>query len=153
MKITKSRIAAYAFIPAFALTLVGASMASAHGMWGGWGANEATPEEIASRQTQMFQSQADLFGTDVNTVKEAWADGKTLREFAEEIGISQDDLNAKMAEQHKERMQEHLQTLVDAGVITEGQAKRRLSAMEQRTFERGVGFGGPRGHHGGRIGF
>ena len=66
------KVFGYALLPALVLTLVGAGTASAHGMFGG-GMSNATPEEIASRQQEMFTHQSTLLGISVD------ADGKCGR--------------------------------------------------------------------------
>lgn len=144
----KKKYIAYAIVPVMALALVaGGRVASAHG-WFGLGAN-ATPEEIASRQTQMFQHKADLLGVSVDEVKNAWAQGKTLQEIAQEKGITDEQLQAKLKETKLTKMKEHLQALVNQGVITQAQADQRNSwmstQMENGKFGHGMGKGF---HHG-----
>ena len=120
---------AYTTVPTVALALLMGTTASAHG-WG-W-AKTQNPEELAQRQQQMFQEQADLLGTGVDTVKNAWAQGKTFVELAKDLGLSETDLNTKMQEARKAEIKNHLQTLVSQGVITQTQADQRYAFMEQR---------------------
>lgn len=122
-----------------AFTLV-AGTASAHGWFSGW--RGASPEEIVERHNTMYQNKADLLGVSINTIKDAWAEGKSLLEIAEENGLTEEDLRARMLEAKKQRMQEHMQILVDNGVITQAQADQRQEVMNSR-FENG----GKRGYH------
>jgi hypothetical protein len=147
----KKRYLAYAIIPTLAfVAAVGATTASAHG----WGMmSNATPDEIAQRQTEMFQEKADLLGIGVDELKNYWAQGKDVREIAEEKGISEETIQSKMQEQRKAQMTEHLKTLVDKGVITQQQADQRLQFMEQNQDKFGrMGRGGRHGMGGGMMG-
>ncbi len=134
---------AYIIMPALALTLAGASVASANGWFGGfgWGAFEE-PEEMAQRQEAMFQNQAEFLGINANQVKDAWAEGKNFREIAEEQGISQEQLQERMKDARQEQLQNRLQAMVDNGVISQEQANQRLQFMEERmaSGEMGKGF-------------
>lgn len=146
-------------IPALALmlTLAGASAASAHGMFGGgFGKfSNATPEEIADHQQVMFQEKADLLGISVDEFKNYWAEGKDVREIADELGITDEELRTKMQAAHQQSMQEHMQVLVDQGVITQAQADARLQHMQdmQNNMGNGEGQGPFAGRHGGHHGF
>lgn len=143
----KKRTLALAIIPALAVGFLTAGFASAHG-WFGFGSN-ATPEETASRQTQMFQHQADLLGATVDEVKNAWASGNSMRELAQEKGITDEQLQEKMKTQHLARVKEHLQTLVTQGVITQAQADQRYQWMSTQTVNERFGRGMKMGfHHG-----
>lgn len=123
-------------LPLAALLAVGPAVASAHG----WMAVGASPDEVAQRQTQMFQEQANLLGISVDDVKNAWAQGRNLKELAQEKGISDDQLKAKLTELHRKLMAEHLKTLVDKGVITQQQADQRLQVVQQKPVGMGTGF-------------
>ena len=141
----KKKYLAYGVIPAFALMLV-AGVASAHGL--GFGMNNATPEEIAERQTTMFQHQANLLGTSLEEVKNAWAKGQTVLELAQEKGITEEQLRTKMQTQMQEQMKTHLQTLVDKGVITQTQMNQRLEVMKTKiSNNQGKGFGSDKVFH------
>lgn len=138
----KKKLIAIAAVPVLGLGLLGASVASAHG----WFTN-ATPEEIATHQQDMFQHQADLLGVSVDVIKDGWANGKTLRQIAEENGITVDQLQQKMQVERQDQMRSHLQTLVDQGVVTQAQADTRLKLLETKDnqFE-GRGMMMHRGH-------
>lgn len=140
----KAKTLAYTLAPALAIGLLAAGAASAHGWFGGFGFN-AAPEEIAARQTSMFQQHANLLGVSVDEMKNAWASGKTMRDLAQEKGITDDQLQAKLKEQRLAQMKTHLQTLVDQGVITQTQADQRSAWMstqaENGKSGRGMGRG------------
>ncbi|MFH1890956.1 MAG: hypothetical protein ABIJ91_05355 [Candidatus Kuenenbacteria bacterium] len=137
----KKKYIAYGILPVLALALAGT--ASAHGLWGGF--RNATPQEIAQHQTERFQNQSDLLGVSVDEVKSAWAQGKTMRELAEEKGISQEDLHAKIKAAREQRMKDYVQALVDNGVITQEQANQRLEFMQNQDFSRKIWWGMHRG--------
>lgn len=127
----KGKTLAYSLVPALALIGVfGASIASAHGIWGGMSA--ATPEEFAATHQKQFENQAALLGITVDEMKNYWADGKSLKEIADEKGITKDQLAAKMKEAHLQQLKNQLQSLVDKGVITQAQADKRMSIMTER---------------------
>lgn len=115
------------------LSLVGAQAVSAHGFMG-W--NTASLDEIATRQQTMFQEQATLLGLTVDEVKQAWAEGKSLKDLADAKGITKEQLQKKMQELHQQAMKTQLQALVDKGVITQTQADARLKYMQNQTANR-----------------
>ncbi|MDQ5957850.1 MAG: hypothetical protein QG665_182 [Patescibacteria group bacterium] len=123
------KLLAYVFLPALALGLAGTGVASAQGM--GMGLKNIDPKEAASHLEERFAHQAEVFGLNVSDVKEAWADGKTIKELAEEKGIDLEAVKTKMKAERKEQMKEHLQSLVSEGVITQDQANKRLAWMEK----------------------
>ena len=133
----------YIILPALALGLVGTGVASAHGWFGSFG--NATPEEITQHQETMFQNKAELFGIGVDEIKDYWAEGKTFKEIAEAEGITQEELQERMMEARDERMQNHIQALVDNGVISQEQADKRLQFMEERMANGKMGMGFHRG--------
>lgn len=135
----------YAFLPAvLGLGLVSVKAASAHGFLGGWGA--ATPDEIAAKHQTMFQEQADLLGISIDDVKNAWAQGKSLLQLAQEKGITQAQLQTKLQDLRTTQMKAQLQALVDKGIITQTQADTRLATLQakvsQGTGRMGRGFRG-----------
>lgn len=137
-------------LPVLAMGIIGVSMVSAHGGMGfGIGLN-ADPAEVAERQQTMFTERAAVLGVSVDEVKNAWAEGKTMRELAEEKGISDEALRTKMQEQRAAQMKTQLQTLVSQGVITQAQMDTRLEVMATRQASDVQGRGGGhRGMHGG----
>lgn len=139
----KKKFAYYAILPALALVLLGAGTASAHGFGFGLFGQNATPQQIAEIQTKMFQQQADLLGTNIDDVKNAWAQGKTLQELATEKGITAEQLKTKLQAQRQQQMKDHMQALVSQGVITQAQADQRLQVMQQKmqNLQNGRGLG------------
>jgi len=99
--------------------------------FGGFGKN-ATPEEIAERQTEMFNRTATFLGIGIDEVKNAWAEGKNLKELAKEKGISEETLKAKVQAERENNMKTHLNTLVSKGVITQAQADKHMEVMKNR---------------------
>ena len=150
---TKYKLLAYSLVPAaLGLGIVGANIASAHGFFGGFGA-DLTPDQIVSRQQTMFQNEAQVLGISVDEVKEAWADGKSLWQIAQEKNISQEQIQTRMKDLALQQLKTHLQTLVDKGVITQAQADRRVQAMQNMQQKNASRMGMMRGHHRGGFGF
>src|SRR5512145_1791702 len=98
---SKKKMLAYALIPMLGLGLLAAGSASAHGMFSGFGlfSGSVTPDEIAERQTQMFEHQASILGLSAAEVKAAWAEGKSMQELMEEKGISEETVKTRLKEQ------------------------------------------------------
>lgn len=113
--------------------------ASAHfGGFGGRGLDEnLTPDQVVQKQQDMFQHQADITGLSLETVKDAWAEGKTMQDLIEENGLDQAVIEQKMREQRQAQIKEHLDTLVSGGVITKSQADQRLSWMQNNDLKGG----------------
>ena len=142
----KRKFIAYAMIPFLGAGVLGATQVSAHPFFGM--GSTATPEEIATRQQEMFQKQADLLGISVDKIKEGWANGKDIMTIATENGISQDQIKQKMKDARSTALKTELQTLVSKGVITQSQADLRLKALQDKADGKGgngQGFGGRRG--------
>jgi hypothetical protein len=108
----------------------------------------ASPDEIATRQTTVFQEQASLIGVSVDEVKTVWAQGKDLKTLAAEKGITADQLKTKMQTSRLEQMKATLATLVTKGVITQAQADSRIAYMSTQTTTKGKGR---HGHGGERM--
>ncbi len=81
MKKIKSKLLAYAIIPTIGLGFLGMNVASAHGFFGGFG-SMVTSDQIATRQQNMFQNEAQLLGISIDEVKNAWAQGKTILQIS-----------------------------------------------------------------------
>jgi hypothetical protein len=133
----KNKIFAYTVFPALlGFGLLGANAVSACGFggWGGWGFNfsNATADEIASRQTALFQYEAQILGISVDDVKNAWAEGKTIKQIMEEKNITQDQVNQRIKDYQIQQYKTQLQTLVTKGVITQAQADKRLQYMQSK---------------------
>jgi len=134
----------YGILPLAVLALFITNTASAHG-WG-WGKN-IDPQELAQRQQEMFQEQADLLGTTTDKVKDSWAKGQTLADLAGELGISETDLQAKLKANRLAELKTNLQTLVTQGIISQAQADQRYNFMAEH-----IGNAAP-GKHMGRMMF
>lgn len=137
----------YAVLPAVALALLGAGVVSAQGMGeggkmrggehrGGFSVfNDVDSEEFANRQSERFAIQAELTGISVDEIKEAWADGKNMHELLTEKGIDVEKFREQMKSKAKEKMKEHVQSLVTKGVITQEQADTRIEFMKNHVPE------------------
>ncbi len=98
--------------------------------WNGFGNSD--PEQTAKHQQAMFEREANMFGISVESIKDYWAEGKTMKEIMEEVGISQEDLEAKMEQNRIQEMKSFVQILVDQGVITQDQADKRLDSFQNQ---------------------
>jgi len=127
----------YAIIPALTFVVLGAGIASANGMFGGFG--NPSPEDIAQKQETMFEKKADFLGISLEEMKDFWAEGKTVQEIAEEQGISLEEMQTKMREAKEEALQSRMQVMVDNGVISQEQADERLEFMQNRFENREMG--------------
>jgi len=136
-------------VPALALVLASASLASAHGPFGGW-------MEKSGDIADHFAHQAEMLGLSVDQVKNAWAEGQTIQDLMAEYGIDEDAFRAKMQAERHAQMEARLAEMVSAGVITQAQADTRLAWMAERAaggdFGPGQGFGGPHGGRGQQVG-
>lgn len=142
----KKKILAYTLLPALGIGILGAGLTSAHGWFGKF--SNLAPEEIAQHQQIMFEKKAEFLGITVDQLKDAWAEGKTLSEIAEQYGVTQEQLQERFRAQAQEKMQFHIQALVDNGVITQEQAEQKFQFMENklenakfgRRFHKGFGW-------------
>lgn len=75
----------------------------------------------------IYTAIADALGIDTETLFAELQSGKTLAELAAEYDV---DLDTVIAAQ-RTATQEHLQAMVDAGLMTQEQATARLALMEQ----------------------
>lgn len=144
----KIKVLTLALIPVLAISVLMPGWALA----GGWGNNQISPDQIASRFTDMFNQQAGWLGISADEIKNGWAEGKTLNQMAGEHGITQDQLRQKIQDARLVSLKSELQVLVDKGVITQTQADRRLANQQDNTNKRTAGghgmmFGLGR-HHG-----
>lgn len=149
MKTTIKKAGAIGFLSLGALGVLSASAMGMGGMLG----KGMSAEEITTRQTAMFTEQASLIGATVDEVKNAWAEGKSLKDLAKEKGITDDQLKAKMKAQRDAQMKNFLSTLVSKGVITQAQADKRLVVIQAKektsTNDKSGKHGGMRGMMGG----
>jgi len=117
----------------FSFSIVGASIASAHGMFGGF--SDISPDELATRQQARFQGEAQILGVGVDEIKDAWAQGKSLKDLALEKGISKEQIQTRMKEAWTQKIQSQLKSLVDKGVISQAQADKRLQTMQNMSLK------------------
>ncbi|MEA3344442.1 MAG: hypothetical protein U9Q16_02060 [Patescibacteria group bacterium] len=120
----------YAIIPALTFVVLGAGVASANGLFNGF--RNLSPEDIAQKQEVMFQEKADFLGVSLDEMKNAWTEGKTIKDIAEEQGISEEEMQARMRQAKEEALQSRMQAMVDNGVISQEQANERLEFMQNR---------------------
>jgi hypothetical protein len=145
------KILAYAATaPIVGIVMLGATVASAHGMGFGGGFGPAmTPDQAVEKQQASFQQEADLLGISLDEVKNAWAQGKSMSQLAQERNITSDQLRQKMQDKRLQDMKTRMQTLVDNGVVTRAQADQRLQFMQSMSAKNA----GRTGSHKGFFGF
>lgn len=127
----KGKILSYIILVAIGIGFTSVGIASAHG-FGFWGLGAINPDEMAIRHQQMFESQAKILGISVDELKNAWAEGKTIRQIIEEKKLDQNKIQERAKQLKIEQMRSHLQTLVSKGVITQAQADKRLQFMQNQ---------------------
>ena len=88
------KILVYSVLAVGLFGLVGVGVVSANGWFGRF--SDASPEEMAQHQEIMFQNKAELLGISIDEMKDAWAEGKTLKETAEEQGITQEQFQEQI---------------------------------------------------------
>ena len=145
----------YSFFPLLSAGIFTAGITSAHGL--GAGVN-GTPTEITAR----FQGEATLLGVNIDEIKTAWAQGKTLFDVAQAHGITKEQLAQKMKGQRVAEIKTQLQALVTQGVITQAQADQRIAFMQAQQAKKNTdgkgkegkewGMGGSKGRGFGRGG-
>jgi DNA-binding phage protein len=123
------KTAAYAMMPVLGFGILGANPAAAQGMMG---IMTQTPEQIADRQTTLFQQEATILGVTVDEVKAAWASGKSMKQLATEKGITQEQIQTRLKDAATAQLKTQLQALVDKGIVTQAQADARLQFMQTK---------------------
>lgn len=148
-----NKLLSYFLVSLGVLSLAGVGVASANGWFGGFG--DLSPEDLTAKFETMFQKKAEILGITVDEFKAGWSEGKTLRDIAEEQGITPEQLQEQMGQEREERMRERLDTLVENGVITQEQADQKLNFMQERfeSMRSGDGPCGCGGKGGWRMGF
>jgi len=126
----RKKLIAYSFLPVLGLGIFGVNFASAYGIFGGFG--NIAPDEVATRQQNLFQEQATILGLNIDDVKNAWADGKSIKQLMEEKGIAKEQVAAKTKELKLQQLKTQLNALVAKGVITQAQADKRLQVMQSQ---------------------
>jgi len=131
------------------LALTGVGIVQAMGF--GWQA-DLDPAEVVERQEAKFQGQAEMFGISEDQVKDYWAQGLHPKEIAEELGISEEEMQTKIQQRRQQMMEGKMQILVENGVITQEQADQKVEKMAD--WEPGEGCQGKAGRGMGRkLGF
>ena len=125
-----NKLLTYFLVSLGILGLAGVGIASANGWFGGFG--DLSPEDLTARFETMFQKKAEILGITVDEFKTGWSEGKTLRDIAEEQGITPEQLQEQMGQEREERMRERFNVLVENGVITQEQADQKLNFMQER---------------------
>ena len=145
---------ALAIIPVvLGLVVLTGGVASAKGMLGFGSefgvASNLTPDEIAARQTQMFQHQASILGVSIDVVKDAWARGLTLKQIISDNKLDLNTIQQNIKNDRFNQLKNYFSTLVAKGVITQSQADQKLSLVQQKTGDgsttKGMGRGWQRG--------
>lgn len=107
---------------------LGANTALARGWFSG--KNNWSPDEIVTRYQTMFENEAKILGISVDEYKAKWAEGKNFWEIAKELGLTKEQIQAKIKEMRMAEIKTQLQILVEKGIITQNQADQRLKTME-----------------------
>lgn len=143
MKTTLTKRALLSIATIAAAGAISASAMGVPGMGGMMG--NLSADEIATKYSQMFQTQAAMIGATVDEVKTAWSEGKSLATLAKEKGVTEEQLQTKMKAARDSEMKTQLQNLVTKGVITQAQADKRLATMQTKSTNKKEG---KRGGHG-----
>lgn len=97
-----------------------------------FGKAQMSLEEKVSAQQKMFEEKAKILGVSAEEIKNAWANGQNIKDFARSKGVSEAELKAKMQAYQLEQMKTELKALVDKGVITQAQMDSRLKFMTEK---------------------
>ena len=143
----KNKLFIYGILPIIGVGFLGTGIASAHEFFG----TKMTPDEVASRQQTMFQSEAAMLGVSVDDVKSGWAQGKSMFQIAQDHGITKEQLQQKMKDARTQELKTRLQALVTKGSITQAQADARLQFIQDAAPKGMMGRGMMRGFHKGGL--
>lgn len=119
---------------------------------------DAKLEWIADKQVKHDEYVADFaefLGLSVEELEAQIEAGNNPREIAEAQGISEEDLKAYHQSMMQEKMGEKLQSLVDAGKLTQEEADQKLQLIEDGEWDGRMhkGFGKYGGKHKSGFGF
>lgn len=123
---TTKNIIITSFLSLAILAAIGINSAYAHGWWGGNKHFSSDSKEVAEKQVQRFQHQADMLEVGVDKVKQYWVQGMNMRDMAQDMGIDHKEMQNRMQQEKQEHRQDKIDTLVEEGVITQEQADSRL---------------------------
>ncbi len=98
----------------------------------GFGHKNIDSATAAQNFENKLSQEADLLGITVEEMKTFWSQGKSIKDIANEKGITQDQLKAKMQAQRATEQKQWLQNLVDQGKLTQAQADSRLQTMQTK---------------------
>jgi DNA-binding phage protein len=146
----RKKVLVYGLLPAVGFSFLIANLAFANGGFGfGWfgGLSNTDPDQLATRQQNMFSYEAQILGISVDELKDAWAEGKSLSQIAKDKGITQEQIQQRIKQAMEDQMKAYLKTLVDKGVISQSQADKRLQFMQNQPsgnkgYGKGLGFHG-----------
>lgn len=120
----------YVLIPVLAFSFLTGGSALA------FGGSCLSGDEAITRAEQMFANRAGWLGLSVDKIKSYWADGKSLKDIADAEGLDLEVIREKIITEKRAHMAEQLQAMVEAGVITQDQANRRLEIGGGRSWGR-----------------
>ncbi len=113
------------------VSLAGATMFAGAQMKGMHGMEDLSAQDLNSR----FQRDAKILGVTVDEVKNAWVEGKSIFDLAKDKGISEATLQANMKLAKETEMKAKMAELVNAGVITQAQADKKIANMQTKQAE------------------
>jgi len=100
-----------------------------------------------------IQAAAEALGMTTDEVQSALQSGKTLQDLADEAGVDIADVQAAIQAAHATEMRDRIQQAVDDGTITQENADWLFEGLDKGFIgvpgAFNLGFGGPRGGHGG----
>ena len=100
-----------------------------------------------------LEAAANALGMTTDEVQSALQSGKTLQDLADEAGVDIADVQAAIQAVHVTEMRDRIQQAVDDGTITQENADWLLEGLDKGFIgvpgAFNLGFGGPRGGHGG----
>ena len=100
-----------------------------------------------------LEAAAKVLGMTTDEVQAALQNGKTLQDLADDAGVDIADVQAAIQAAHTTEMRDRIQQAVDDGTITQENANWLLEGLDKGFIgvhgAFNLGFGGPRGGHGG----
>lgn len=130
-----------AIIGLFALTIVGGSVALAKGIGIGFGPG---PQQATESKAELLGMTVDELNTQLET--------KTFAELLDEQGVTHVQLQEEMQAEQQVRVEEHMQEMVDQGIMTQEEMNQHLEDIANGIRpEVGEGFGKMGGHRHGPM--
>lgn len=93
-----------------------------------------------ARMAMMLENQAKLLGITVDDLKVRQAQGKSFVQITQDLGITKEQLEARMKQLHDARVTEikaQIQAQVTNGKITQAQADKRIAQLDARVQKAG----------------